>query len=379
VKISYVNSVCVQYDAISNAIRNEIGWLQGSGHDVHLFAYACDFDCIPFTKVDRPRDVAFHEHFLTSDLVVFHFGIFSPLFDLLQIVPKRAKRLVVFHNITPKEFASEANHETIGKSFVQLSNLAWADRVLCDSTTNLRVLEEHGLRVSASVAPLCVDLPDKMPIAKPSFVDGQVRMLFIGRFVRAKGLGDLLEATEAVLQENTVTHLKVDLIGNISFSDLKTLEETRAAVETLAARFSKKLFIDVHGDATDCHKSKLLGEADIFVLPTYHEGFCVPIIEALAFGCRVIAYDNSNVPSISGGFADLAPTGNVRELTQSLLSCIARVRSAIWQTDSTDGYSAYCSRVAPHVETFAEAHVRARFLREVNALLVRQPSASTSL
>ena len=96
-----------------------------------------------------------------------------------------------------------------------------------------------------------------------------------------------------------------------------------------------------HGDASETEKWRLLGEADIFVLPTHHEGFCVPIVEALVSGCRVIAYDNSNVTSISGGLGTLVLTGDVRALSDAIARTVGDVSSAAWVSDG--GYGTYAN------------------------------------
>lgn len=53
-KISFVNSLAVKDDAISAQIYKEILWLKDAGHDVHLFAFMCDFDDVDFTRVQKP-------------------------------------------------------------------------------------------------------------------------------------------------------------------------------------------------------------------------------------------------------------------------------------------------------------------------------------
>ncbi|OYV45323.1 MAG: hypothetical protein B7X10_05930 [Burkholderiales bacterium 21-58-4] len=90
-KISYINGICYRNDAISNSIRDEISWLS-KDNDVRLYAYDCNFEDLPYTKVRAERDVIFDPHFQSSDLVVFHFGIFYPLFNLLPVAPRTTRR-----------------------------------------------------------------------------------------------------------------------------------------------------------------------------------------------------------------------------------------------------------------------------------------------
>ena len=153
-KISYVHSLCVEHDAISEAIRNEIEWLLEQQHEVTLFCYECSFTNLPYKHVESLSDVAFDRHFQLSECVVFHYGIYYPLFDLLPVTPTSAQQIVVFHNITPKEFVPSGNHSTIDKSFKQLTNIAFSDHVACVSHTNLDVLRAHGIDTPASVLPL---------------------------------------------------------------------------------------------------------------------------------------------------------------------------------------------------------------------------------
>lgn len=368
--ISYIHGICVKNDAISNSIRDEITWLRSEGHnDVRLYAYACDHENLPFTKVNDLRDVAFDQHFQSSDLVVFHFGVFYPLFNLLPVVPKGAKRLVVFHNITPKQFVSVENHPTIDKSFNQMANILFADHVACDSQTNLDVLRTAGIYTPAIVLPLAVHSDLQIPESKPSALDGLIRLAFIGRFVRAKGPGELLDALYRLLQRNQAVHLKLDMIGNVSFSDSVLLKEIRKTVEAMHRSYGSRVKITIHGNASEEMKHHILREADLFVLPTYHEGFCVPIVEALASGCKVIAYENSNTPAISAGFARLTPTGDVTALSCAIAESTEEITSSAWGGEGLESYAEYARKVQEYVQQYSPEHTKRRFLKYIKSVV----------
>lgn len=371
-KISYIHGVCVKNDAISNSIRDEIKWLVSRGHnDVRLYAYECDHADLPSIKVSDLKNVAFDEHFQSSDLVVFHFGVFYPLFDLLAITPKRAKRLVIFHNITPKEFVPIEKHPLIDESFKQLANISFADHVACDSQTNLDVLRVIGIQTPATVLPLAVHSNFNIPKSKPSFLDGVVRLAFVGRFVRSKGPGQLLEAFESALRHDQKLHMSLDMIGNLSFSDLTLLGEIKNAVEAIHKSYGGRAKITIHGDATEEIKQEILANADLFVLPTYHEGFCVPILEALGSGCRVIAYDNSNTPAISGGFARLTPTGDVDELSFALAEVVRELTSSAWQSKGTQSYAEYSAKVEKYVLQYSPERTKHAFVKFIDDFATR--------
>lgn len=365
-RIAYVHGVCVKNDAISNAIRDEVTWLVGAGHAVKLYAYRCDFPDIPHQTVSQLRDVAFDEHFQASDLVVFHFGVFYPLFNLLPVVPQRAKKVVVFHNITPKAFLPESAHDLIDRSFGQMYNIVFADHVVCDSQTNEAVLREAGIATPSIVLPLALSLSAQSPPAKPSFFDGVTRVAFVGRFVTSKGPDEVLDAIDAVLQRLPQAVVSVDMVGNLDFSDATVVSRVKELMQALQARHGARLRAQLHGNASDQEKGQILSAADVFVLPTRHEGFCVPILEAFASGCCVVSYDNSNVPAIAGGLASLVPTGDLVALASTLERVTQQTGSDIWRVS---GYAAYRVQTRQHLRTFAPETVEQRFVEFVTSLV----------
>lgn len=370
-KISYIHGVCVENDAISNSIRDEIQWLKGQGgHDVHLYTYACEFDDLSYSKVSHLSDVAFDHHFQSSDLVVFHFGVFYPLFDLLAVAPKRAKRLVVFHNITPREFVESESRIIIDKSFQQMSNIQLVDHVICDSQTNLDVLRRSGIDIPAGVLPLAVHIDADVPEGKPSHRDGVVRLSFIGRFVRSKGPGELLEAVKDVLGLLHSVRLELNMIGNLSFSDTELLCKIRESIAQLGSNHGDRARINLLGNATQQTKHRVLRDADLLVLPTYHEGFCVPIVEAFANGLQVIAYSNSNTPAISGGLARLVPTGDVRSLARAIVDASNEITSLAWRGSGAGSYAHYVRRAQDHILQYRPEQVKRRFLKFIRDFMV---------
>jgi len=369
VRVSYINGVCVKHDAISSAVRDRIIALRDHGiEDVRLYAYDCQYETLPFCRVTSLTDITTDAHFQSSNLVVFHFGIYQPLFDLLSAAPSKARRLVVFHNITPKEFVSPEHHGLIDKSITQMANIAWADHVICDSETNLSALRSFGIRAPASVIPIAVQVDAAPPPVKPSFRDGISRIVFVGRFVRSKGPQDLLATLERAVDAGLQLPLRLDMVGNLAFSDQQLVEEIREVSRRLERKYAEQLRIRIHGSATDEAKQELLREADLFVLPTYHEGFCVPIVEALATGCKVIAYDNSNTPAISGGLATLTPTGGIEQLALAVKESVERVRSADWQGEGVGSYIEYAKLAHTYTQQFAPKRIGKLFVELVRDL-----------
>jgi glycosyltransferase involved in cell wall biosynthesis len=350
-KLAFVNGICVRHDAISNAIRAEIEALgRRFYHDVKLFTLRCDDPALPAVIVASADEIAADPHFQESDLAIFHFGIYSPLFELLPQIGARTKRLVIFHNVTPKHVMANEAHELIDRSLAQMALISTADRVLCDSATNLSVLRAAGIETPATVLPLAVPIIGAAPETKPSFTDGVLRIVFLGRFVRSKGPQDLLAALGGLSGK-----VRVDLMGNQHFSDPTLIAELEAA----ARRLPDGVTVTFNFGIGEEGKRRILSDADIFALPTYHEGFCVPIVEAMGRACRVVTYDNSNTPAICNGLGRLIATGDVAGFAQALGEIQAECLSEAWRQG---GYQAYRSETANYVRGFDPEVIGERFV-----------------
>lgn len=362
VNISIVSLHCVKNDAISNVMKMYSDWLRSeSGYTVKCFGYRTEYtqDELPFKTVATATDMLLDSHFQHSQIIIFQFGIYYPLMDLISLTPLHAKVLAIFHNVTPKEFIAPQQHALIDKSFAQMHNLQFADYVICDSPTNLKVLRAHNIQTPATILPLCFKKMYGTPSYKPSFYDGITRLAFIGRFVRSKGPLDLLSAMGVYLSEassiNKQAGLELTIVCNKDHSELALLEEAQNRALALENAFKEKLKIKFLFNIPDAEKFQVLQDADIFVLPTYHEGFCVPIVEALSNGCRIVAYNNSNVPFVAGQDAHLAHTGSISALTEQLGAAIAVVNSEKWWTDAEVGYAAFTNRSSEHLAQFSPA------------------------
>ena len=104
-----------------------------------------------------------------------------------------------------------------------------------------------------------------------------VRFLYLGRFMREKGLDELFAAMER-LQKTHPDRAVLDLVG--FFED-----GYREKVDAL----TKKGVACFHGFQTD--PRPFYEQADCVVLPSYHEGMSNVLLEAAAMGCPLITSD----------------------------------------------------------------------------------------
>jgi glycosyltransferase involved in cell wall biosynthesis len=93
-----------------------------------------------------------------------------------------------------------------------------------------------------------------------------------------------------------------------------------------AARLSAALGIEgqtvIAGEVSEEHMSALYSGADVFVFPSFLEGFGLPPLEAMACGVPVVATNRTSVPETLGDaplYVDPADTEAMSEAMQTVL------------------------------------------------------------
>ena len=162
----------------------------------------------------------------------------------------------------------------------------YVDKVVFLSDVMKREFEEKGLEKSRT--ELIYNFHN-LPVAKAGDrQDEGLRLLFVGAIHREKGILELLRALESI-DDPSVT---LDVCGMLTDQSIK--EE----FETLVARLGSRVKLNgyVSGDA----KAAVFQKADVLILPSYHEGFPLVILEGLAAGCALISTKVGSTPEVLG-------------------------------------------------------------------------------
>ncbi len=329
--IALYSGLIVDGDAVSTSLRAKLSALRTArrdGLDVETLAFC------QYTNVEDPAiqvvpggvpDLIARPDFRRASLHVFEFGIHYQLFNVAHLLPPN-RMAAVYHNVTPRQLVVDpVVQAAIDRTMYQKHLLERMSHVVCISEFSRLELLDFGIpaeRLSVLPLPGSFDTspgPERggRPEAEP------VRFLFVGRLVRAKGVLDLLAAVKCLLDSGE-TGFEVILAGRRAGSDNLAIEGITQALESPTTA----PFVRFMPDASSEDLSAAYTKADVFVIPSYHEGYCVPIVEAFGAGCPVIAYDNTNMPLVSGGLADLVPTGDVDALAWALKRAVEGLRTA---------------------------------------------------
>ncbi len=145
-----------------------------------------------------------------------------------------------------------------------------------------------------------------------------VRLLFVGHITRAKGVIDLVHAV-ARLPADMPWHL--DLVGRDTV-ELETTEAIRQFIHENRLAYR----ITMHGRLDDDALLEMYLSSDIFVLPSYWEGYGIVLLEAMSHGLAVVSTTAGAIPEVVRNHETgiLVSPGDVDTLTDTIAHLIRK-------------------------------------------------------
>lgn len=226
--------------------------------------------------------------------------------------------VIDYHGITPAEFfktESDRKQSTLAESIARIT-LTLADAVIVHSQYMKREVEKkHG--VKGLVVPLGVDIDHFTPT---SFVDilekyalhEKIVILHVGRLVPHKRVDQLIEAFS--LAKNTFPNSALLIVGD---------GPERTNLERLTSRLNLIDSVTFVGNCSDEELPKYYSIATLLVISSLHEGFCLPIIEAMACGTPVAGSDCTAIRETLGNCGLLFDPDCVKDMASKILTLLA--------------------------------------------------------
>ena len=223
---------------------------------------------------------------------VFH----SPALD----PPRRCRMpwVQTLHDVIPMEF-SHRNHvvrrrmwKTRGKRMRDASRVIAISRHTADGGIRLLGLDPDMIEVVHHGVDPAFRPPESRSQPSPPFV------LFVGGYGPHKGFAEAFAVIGQLAAEGLPHRLKV--VGDAP---------ARIARRLASAGGDR---VDVVGYVEDRDLRTLYQEADLLAMTSRYEGFGLPVLEAMASGTPVVAFDNSALPEVVGGAGLLVPDGDTR-------------------------------------------------------------------
>lgn len=296
-----------------------------------------------------------------GDILVYQASTGSPMADFLM---DRPETLVLdYHNITPPAFYvgwEDRTAEKVAHARLQVAALAGRAALgIADSAFNAAELAGFGCR-QTEVIPILTDIrrwggrhaADPGEASRLARVHGAgTVILFVGRLSPNKAQHQLVEALWLYRRRYdpaAVLHL-VGPAVTPTYADA-----VRAFADELGLGGAV-----VHGeDLTPAQLAAWYEDADLFVCLSDHEGFCIPLVEAMHFGLPIVAFGAGAVPETLGG-AGVVLDG---KRPAAVAAAIDRVRGA------PDLASHLVAAGRRRLTAFAPAAIRSRFVEVLGHL-----------
>jgi glycosyltransferase involved in cell wall biosynthesis len=247
-----------------------------------------------------------------TDVAIYQFSTSSAVAGFLA--DRDLPLILDFHNFTgPQHFAGwePVTEVRASRASDELALLApRAQLGLADSRFNERELRRAGCR-RTQIIPVLVDyqrvaaVPDPRMAADLSALKapGGTDILFVGRIVPSKAQHELVKALWAYRRLYD-PQARLHLVGGTSsFDYLKTL---RRFVHDLGLSRA----VHITGEVSDPALAAYFAAADVYLSLSAHEGFGVPLVEAMVAGVPVIARDVGAVAETVGDGALLLASGD---------------------------------------------------------------------
>ncbi len=242
-------------------------------------------------------------------VLLYQLSIGSGVADIFR--QRRERKFVNYHNITPADLL-EAWVPSVGdevrRGRAQLRDLApVTEFAIADSGFNERELQAAGYR-STTTVPLLIDLegfagtPDRALASRleQEKAGGGADLLFVGKVSPHKGQHDLVKAL-AAYRRLYDPKARLRLVGGAISDAYQT------AVERFADELGLRQAVEIAGSVSHEELIAYYGGADAFVCLSNHEGFCVPLLEAMYHRLPIVAYTNTAVPETVRGAGLVLP------------------------------------------------------------------------
>jgi glycosyltransferase involved in cell wall biosynthesis len=260
---------------------------------------------------------------LDDGSVVLRYALWSTTVD--AALDAEGPVALCYHNITPGKLIREFNPAVAdlcdrGRATLSIFK-GRVNTVIADSSFNAAELSDAGIG-EATVVPLLLDLPDEVPRRGPS---RQPVVLTVGRIVPNKRLEDVIKGF-TLYQRHRAPAASLVIVGsNVGF------ERYRHALNVLVARIGARN-VSFTGPVSSQARDAWYDRADAYISMSVHEGFCAPLIEALARGVPVVARGAGAVPETLGGAGFVLDGADLPLLAEALheLASSRSTRSALY-------------------------------------------------
>ncbi len=283
-------------DAVSNITREMATILHSWGEQKEILALFCSPELAG--EVQRLQEFVPR----SGDAVIAHYWIYN--WSINYVRNFKGRRAIFFHNVTPAHYFPRRSmtFEMCARSYVQIPRIAEEfDLILGDSDFDVREFSKFSERTLPTMAIYPSFSPSHLrehrfdrDLLRSLRGDDQTTFLFVGRISPNKRQDRLIHFFADYLRRCNANS-KLYLVG-----DAKGVPEYASQLRDLVSQLRLEDSVVITGSVSQESLYSYYRGADFFVCSSEHEGFCLPLIEAMAFSIPVLALDTSAVAETMG-------------------------------------------------------------------------------
>ena len=289
-------------DAVSNDVLTMRDVLGARGHDVAIFAESSSITGEP----ELPPETALPFLREPSDVLIYHHSIGWPTgIPIFKVA--RCRKIVKYHNVTPPHFFAEISkqHQLLCETgHAQVHEIVDADLCLAASAFNLSDLIAAGSEPDKTFVVPPFNQTDQL-LAEPAdfevlneYDDTNVNLLTVGGVRPNKGHADLIEAF-ALYYYTCQSRARLFIVG----AEDDVFKPYAARLQKLIDGWSIASRIVFTGEVSLDELKSYYVLADALLMTSEHEGFSVPLVEAMAMKVPIVAYASTAIPETAGDAA----------------------------------------------------------------------------
>ncbi|MCJ7472612.1 MAG: glycosyltransferase family 4 protein [Actinobacteria bacterium] len=279
-------------DAVSNDVFGMFKVLSSCDFKVKIFAENIFVTEPEVEHIDNIRDYIKG----IDDILIYHFSIGWHK-GLEYLTDLNCKKIIKYHNITPPDFFYGFSNDHVvlckaGREHLSIIAKMNSDLYLNDSDFNMREMISSGAEVSKNFVIPPFNNVERLMEIKPNFNildrynDGKTNILTVGRISPNKGLADLIDAFE-IYNRYYNPDSRLIIVGDNKNSRLYTY---------IRYLYHKLVYLNLEdkviftGKVSDEDLKTYFLTSKVFTSASHHEGFSVPLIEAMSMKIPIAAY-----------------------------------------------------------------------------------------
>lgn len=283
-------------DAVSNDTINLKQVIKELGYKTEIYAENID-SRLPSGVVHSIKKMP---NIDSDDILLYHLSTGTKL--NYQVADYECKKILIYHNITPPHFFkgySEASYNLSDNGLKEAAYLSdKVDYCLADSEFNKKNLVEMNYKCKIDILPILIPFADYMKKPNKSIIkrynNDAINIVFTGRIAPNKKQEDIIEAFFYYKKYINRT-ARLFLVGSYSGME-KYYEQLKGYVKALGLN---DVYFTGHIKFNEIIAYYKI--ADLFLCMSEHEGFCVPLIEAMFYDVPIIAYDSTAIADTLAG------------------------------------------------------------------------------